>query len=325
MKENEKDEKDEKYEKEKNENNSKSKENLKETGKIKILVTGARGMLGGAVMAHAAGDCSVSAFGADLSDFDICDASAAAGFIDKSMPDAVIHCAAFTDVDAAENDTEKAFRVNAMAARDLAVICAKRGIKLAVISTDYVFDGLKESPYGEYDLPSPINIYGMSKYYAERYCGHICPKSFIVRTSWLFGAGGENFVGAILKKAAAEGELSVVNDQFGSPTYTKDLAAFLIELVKTEKYGIYHATNDGYCSWHEFAREILKVSGLSSVRLYSVSSQNFKRPAARPKNSRLLKTALCCSGFEKLRAWQEALADYINETGLASDYSIKAK
>jgi dTDP-4-dehydrorhamnose reductase len=303
--------------------NRENKENTIETGKMKILVTGARGMLGSAVMAYARGVCGVSAVGSDLSDFDICDASAAAGFIDQLMPDALIHCAAFTNVDAAESDSEKAFCVNAMAVRDLAVICAARGIKLAVISTDYVFDGSKESPYGEYDLPSPINVYGMSKYYAERYCGHICSKSFIVRTSWLFGANGVNFVGAILKKAADEGELSVVNDQFGSPTYTKDLAAFLIELVKTEKYGIYHATNDGYCSWHDFASEILKVAGLSSVKLYSVSSENFKRPAARPKNSRLLKTALCCSGFKKLRAWQEALAEYINEICLVPGYNNK--
>ncbi len=321
---NRKDKKEKKNKEDKeNKGNNKNKENIIKTGKMKILVTGARGMLGSAVMSYALTDSGVSAVGADIDDFDICDASAAAGFIDKLMPDAVIHCAAFTNVDAAESDSEKAFRVNAMAVRDLAAICAARGIKLAVISTDYVFDGSKESPYGEYDLPSPINVYGMSKYYAERYCGHICSKSFIVRTSWLFGANGGNFVGAILKKAAAEGELSVVNDQFGSPTYTKDLAAFLIELVKTEKYGIYHATNDGYCNWHDFAREILNISGLSSVKLYSVSTENFKRPAARPKNSRLLKTALYCSGFKKLRTWQDALADYINEIGLVPGYNNK--
>ena len=293
-------------------------ENKKENYKIKILVTGSRGMLGTAVMAHALTDSGVSAVGADIDDFDICDASAAAGFIDKLMPDVIIHCAAFTNVDEAESDCEKVFRVNAMAVRDLAAICASRSIKLAVISTDYVFDGSKDGPYGEYDRPSPINVYGMSKYYAERYCEHICSKSFIVRTSWLFGANGGNFVGAILKKALAEGELSVVDDQFGSPTYTKDLAVFLIELVKTEKYGIYHATNEGYCSWHDFAREILNISGLSSVKLYSVSSENFKRPAARPRNSRLLKIALFCSGFKKIRPWQESLSDYINEINAVS-------
>ncbi len=293
-------------------------ESYQESGKIKVLVTGARGMLGTAVMACALADCGVFATGADIDDFDICDASAAASFIDKLSPDAIIHCAAFTNVDAAESDNQKAFRVNAMAVRDLAAICAARSIKLAVISTDYVFDGLKNGPYAEYDQPSPINVYGMSKYYAERYCQHICSKSFIVRTSWLFGPNGGNFVSAILKKAMVEGELSVVDDQFGSPTYTKDLAVFLIELVKTEKYGIYHATNEGYCSWHDFAREILNISGLSSVKLYSVGSENFKRPAARPKNSRLLKTALLCSGFKKFRRWQESLFDYISEIGMVS-------
>jgi dTDP-4-dehydrorhamnose reductase len=285
---------------------------------FKILVTGAGGMLGSDIMSCLSAQCGgVKVIGADIGDFDILDSSAASGHIDTVKPDAIIHCAAFTNVDAAESDPETAFKVNAMAVRDLASICAERSIRLALISTDYVFDGEKKSPYGEYDQPAPINAYGMSKYYAERYAAQLCRHSFIVRTSWLFGKNGPNFVKAILKKAAAEGELSVVDDQTGSPTYTKDLARFLIELVKTEKYGIYHATNEGYCSWHGFAAEILKACGLSGVKLYAVSSEAFKRSAARPKNSSLLKTALYYSGFEKLRPWPEALIDYLSETGLS--------
>lgn len=284
---------------------------------FKILVTGARGMLGSDIMCcPSAKSGGLTLVGADIGDFDILDPSAAARYIDAAKPDAIIHCAAFTNVDAAESDPETVFKVNAMAARDLALICAGRSIRLALISTDYVFDGEKKSPYGEYDQPAPINAYGMSKYYAERYVSQLCPKSFIVRTSWLFGSNGPNFVKAILKKAAETGELSVVDDQTGSPTYTKDLARFLIELVKTEKYGIYHATNEEYCSWHGFAAEILKACGLSGVKLYAVSSGAFKRPAARPENSMLLKTALYYSGFEKFRPWREALIDYLTETGV---------
>mgnify|MGYP000975262925 CR=1 FL=1 len=284
---------------------------------FKILVTGARGMLGSDILSchHALGS-GIKVIGSDIGEFDILDPSATSRYIDAVKPDAIIHCAAFTNVDAAEGDPETAFKVNAMAARDLASICAARSVRLALISTDYVFDGEKKSPYGEYDRPAPINAYGTSKYYAERYVSQLCPKSFIVRTSWLFGKNGPNFVKAILKKAAETGELSVVDDQTGSPTYTKDLARFLIELVKTEKYGIYHATNEGYCSWHGFASEILRVCGLSSVKLYAVTSEAFKRAAARPTNSMLLKTALYYSGFEKFRPWREALIDYLSETGV---------
>lgn len=284
---------------------------------FKILVTGSRGMLGADVLKSAGGLAGIEMRGVDLAEFDLLDAKAAAAYIRSYGPDAIIHCAAFTNVDAAETRQEEAFKINAMAVRDLAVICAEGSIKLALISTDYVFDGEKRSPYAEYDQPSPINIYGMSKYYAERYVAQVCPRGFIVRTSWLFGANGNNFVKAILKKARSEGELFVVDDQFGSPTYTGDLAKFLIELVQTDKYGIYHATNEGYCSWNEFARVILKLSAMEGVKVNAVSSEAFKRPAVRPKNSRLLKTALHYSGFKGLRPWQEALADYLAEIGEA--------
>ncbi|HOT75820.1 MAG TPA: dTDP-4-dehydrorhamnose reductase [Candidatus Wallbacteria bacterium] len=284
---------------------------------FKILVTGSRGMLGADVLKSAGGRAGIEMRGVDLAEFDLLDAKAAAAYIRSYGPDAIIHCAAFTNVDAAETRQEEAFKINAMAVRDLAVICAEGSIKLALISTDYVFDGEKRSPYAEYDQPSPINIYGMSKYYAERYVAQVCPRGFIVRTSWLFGANGNNFVKAILKKARSEGELFVVDDQFGSPTYTGDLAKFLIELVQTDKYGIYHATNEGYCSWNEFARVILKLSAMEGVKVNAVSSEAFKRPAVRPKNSRLLKTALHYSGFKGLRPWQEALADYLAEIGEA--------
>lgn len=283
--------------------------------KFTVLVTGARGMLGSDIMAGpCAAEGGTELVGADAEDFDITDAAASAAFIDKVRPDALIHCAAYTNVDAAEGDVDTAFRVNAMAARDLAAMCGARGIRFALISTDYVFDGEKKSPYGEYDQPAPLNVYGMSKYYAERYALQLCPRGYIVRTSWLFGKNGHNFVKAILKKARTEGALSVVDDQTGSPTYTRDLARFLMELVRTEKYGIYHATNEGYCTWHGFAREILDLCGLSGVKLFAVTSDEFKRPAARPKNSMLSKTALYCSGFDKFRPWQEALKEYLAET-----------
>ncbi len=287
--------------------------------KIKVLITGAGGMLGSDVVKIAALSDDIEAAGTGLKDFDICDTGRAEEFIANFEPDAIIHCAAFTSVDAAESEAEKTFRINAMAVRDLAVVCARRSIKFVLISTDYVFDGLKNGAYAEYDRPAPLNVYGMSKYYAEQYCLQVCPRCFIVRTSWLFGFNGANFVKTILKKAEMK-EISVVDDQYGSPTFTRDLAKFLIEIVKTEKYGIYHATNEGYCSWHGFAQKILSLAGLNNIKLYAVKSDDFKRAALRPKNSMLLKTALYYSGFNKFRSWQDALAEYIMETGLVSGH-----
>ncbi|HNQ19436.1 MAG TPA: dTDP-4-dehydrorhamnose reductase [Bacteroidales bacterium] len=277
---------------------------------FKILVTGALGMLGHDILSAGLSYNNIEIKGIDINDFNLLHTEGLKNYISESQPNVVIHCAAFTDVDKAESMPEQTFKINSAAVRDIANVCNANQIKLILISTDYVFNGSKQTPYYEYDTPEPINIYGWSKYYAENYVRDFCNKYFIVRTSWLFGINGNNFVKTILNKAKTEKELKIVNDQVGSPTYTKDLAKFLIELSLTDKYGIYHVTNSGYCSWYEFAKEILKISN-KDIKLIPIESKDLVRLAKRPLNSVLHKTALMSSGFTLLQNWKLALEDYL--------------
>ncbi len=277
---------------------------------FKILVTGALGMLGHDILSAGLSYNNIEIKGIDINDFNLLHTEGLKNYISESQSNVVIHCAAFTDVDKAESMPEQTFKINSAAVRDIANVCNANQIKLILISTDYVFNGSKQTPYYEYDTPEPINIYGWSKYYAENYVRDFCNKYFIVRTSWLFGINGNNFVKTILNKAKTEKELKIVNDQVGSPTYTKDLAKFLIELSLTDKYGIYHVTNSGYCSWYEFAKEILKISN-KDIKLIPIESKDLVRLAKRPLNSVLHKTALMSSGFTLLQNWKLALEDYL--------------
>lgn len=226
-------------------------------------------------------------------------------------PDSIIHCAAYTKVDLAEDNIDLCQTINALAVREIALGAKELNIPLVYLSTDYVFDGNKCSPYQEDDLPNPINIYGKTKYEGELYIKEILKKYFIVRISWVFGQNGNNFVKSILNLASTKKELSIVDDQVGSPTYTKDLAPLLIDMVESNKYGTYHATNEGFCSWYEFAKEIFEYKDIN-ISLNSIKTSQYPTKAKRPLNSRLSKNKLLCSDFKPLRHWKNALHDYID-------------
>ena len=238
---------------------------------------------------------------------DLTDRAAVMRAMDARRPEFVIHAAAFTAVDECERQPDLAFRVNAEGTRHVALACRQLGIPMLYISTDYVFDGEKSEPYIESDPPNPLNVYGKSKLEGERSVIELVERYWIVRTSWLFGPFGRNFVSAILDQARAGRPLRVVDDQFGAPTYTVDLAAKLEELVADSEPGIYHVTNQGYCSWFQFAQEILRQAGLGETLIDPVLSSTLDRPARRPKNSRLANVRLEESGVDLLGPWRDAL------------------
>lgn len=203
------------------------------------------------------------------------------------------------------------YAVNVLGTRYIAEAASKLGAKLLYVSTDYVFDGRKNEPYEIWDPPNPINHYGYTKYLGEEEVKKLVENYFIVRTSWVFGKHGKNFVKTMIGLAKEKREIKVVNDQVGSPTYTKDLAKLLVDMIQSERYGIYHATNEGYCSWYEFAVDILKLANMD-VKVIPVSSEEFPSKAKRPKNSRLSKRSLDENGFSRLREWKKALKDFLN-------------
>lgn len=227
-------------------------------------------------------------------------------------PAMLINCAAYTAVDRAEEEKERANLVNGLGVRNLALVCKKLDIPLVHISTDYVFNGEKDRPWGIFDPRDPINAYGYSKYLGERYLESINPRYYLIRTSWLFGSGGVNFVSTILGAALKQSELRVVNDQFGCPTYAVDLAEAILELAKTGVFGVYHVTNRGITSWYEYAKFIIKEAGLN-VYLVPVSSAEFPRPAKRPKNSALDPFPLQETIGRLLPPWQDAVRSYLRE------------
>lgn len=244
-------------------------------------------------------------------DGDITDLPAVRHSIEQTRPDVVVHAAAFTAVDECERQPELAMKINGEGTRNVATACRELGIPMAYISTDYVFDGEKPEPYEESDPPNPINVYGKGKLEGERCVAELLPHYWIIRISWLFGRGGRNFVQAILEQARRGGPLRVVSDQVGAPTYTVDLAGKIEQLIRGSEYGIFHVTNLGYCSWFDFAREILRQAGLESVPLLPIPSSDSNRPARRPKNSCLAARHLERSMLGLLPPWQDALASYI--------------
>ena len=277
---------------------------------MKIIVTGAKGQLGtdGVSELNAREFVYISV---DLRELDITDSDAVESFVSQSGADAVIHCAAFTNVDIAETERETCHRVNAEGTLNIARSCAKHDIKMLYISTDYVFSGEGEKPFETDSATMPCNYYGVSKLEGEKAVSENCKKYFIVRVSWVFGENGKNFVKTMLRLSKEREEITVVNDQIGSPTYTKDLSKLLCDMIVTDKYGVYHATNEGFCSWAEFAAKIMELAG-AKTRIIPVTSSEYKSVAKRPANSRLSKKSLDNNGFERLPDWQKALESFLN-------------
>lgn len=278
---------------------------------MKVLVTGTKGQLGYDVVNELTGR-GIEAVGVDIEEMDITDADSVNRVIAQAAPDAVIHCAAYTAVDAAEDNVELCRRVNVDGTQNIANICKKLDIPMIYISTDYVFDGEGERPWEPDDERTPLNVYGQTKYEGELAVQNTLEKYFIVRIAWVFGVNGKNFVRTMLNLAKTHDHITVVNDQFGSPTYTYDLARLLVDMVLTDKYGIYHATNEGICTWYEFACEIFRQAGVK-VEVEPVSAKQYQARAKRPSNSRMSKDKLDKNGFKRLPSWQDALGRYLKE------------
>jgi dTDP-4-dehydrorhamnose reductase len=273
---------------------------------VKIALTGSDGMLGSDIK-KVFSDVDLINF--TLHDFDITDLDRSFKAIKEVKPDYLIHVAAYTDVDGCEGNPETAFLVNGIGARNITMACEDIGCPVIYISTDYVFDGTKKEPYNEWDKANPINMYGLSKLIGEQFVTSLTNRFYIVRTSWLYGKNGKNFVDTIIRLLSEKNEIDVVNDQVGSPTFTYDLARKLRELIG-RGYGTYHITNTSHCSWYEFAVEIAKLKGINK-NINPTTTEKFKRPAKRPAFSVLENTMLRLEGIEPARHWKDALKDYL--------------
>lgn len=250
---------------------------------------------------------------------DITDRDAVYVAIAESRPDAIIHCGGWTDVDAAEDEANrlKVHTVNADGSRYIAEAAEAVDCKMIYISTDYVFDGSGEKPWDPNDICDPLNVYGQSKLDGEYVVSGILDKFYIVRTAWAFGKNGQNFIRTMIDIGRTHDQVRVVNDQIGTPTYTLDLARLLVDMAETDKYGIYHATNEGgYISWYDFCVEIYKQCGLATKVIPVSSAEYGLLKAARPHNSRLDRTKLVEAGFEPLPDWKDAVSRYLAETEL---------
>lgn len=278
---------------------------------MKILVTGANGQLGFDVCKELE-NRKIEHKGAYRSDFDLSDTASTYEYVKNYAPDVVIHCAAWTAVDKAEDQLEAATLINVEGTRAIAKACKELDAKMIYISTDYVFSGTGDIFYEPDDDTAPIGTYGKTKLEGEIAVKELLDKYFIVRISWVFGINGNNFVKTMLRLSETRTELNVVCDQIGSPTYTKDLAPLLCDMAVSEKYGIYHATNEGVCSWAEFAEEIFRVAG-KNVTVKPIPTSEYPTRAVRPLNSRMSKDKLEKMGFYRLPTWQDALSRYVKE------------
>ncbi len=277
---------------------------------MKVLVTGVSGQLGFDVMRELLAR-GIEAKGASRSDFSLTDFAAMRRFVEAHRPTAIIHCAAYTAVDKAEDEPELCREVNAAATGELARLAKEIGAKFLYISTDYVFPGTGEGFYEPEDEKAPCNVYGESKLLGEEAAREALEDLFIVRISWVFGENGKNFIKTMLRLAETHEELSVVGDQIGSPTYKRDLARLLADMIETRKYGVYHATNEGTCSWAELAAEALRCAG-KKTRVKAIKTEEYPTKAQRPKNSRLSKKCLDDAGFSRLPDWRDAVARYVD-------------
>lgn len=280
---------------------------------MKILVTGYKGQLGYDVVNEATSR-GIEAVGVDIDEMDITNQEQVNTVIKSGNYDAVVHCAAWTAVDKAEEQElyDTVIKVNATGTKYIADVCEELDIPMMYFSTDYVFDGEGTTPWNEYDERHPLNVYGLTKAQGEEFVEKLT-KHFIIRIAWVFGKNGNNFIKTMLRLGKERGAVSVVNDQVGNPTYTYDLAKLVVDMIQTDKYGKYHATNSGdFISWYDFACEIFKQAGMD-VKVTPVDSNQFPAKAKRPKNSRMNQTELDKNGFDRLPAWQDALGRYLKE------------
>lgn len=278
---------------------------------MRVLVTGVKGQLGHDVM-NELEKRGHTGIGVDVEEMDITDPAACEKVIGEADVEAVVHCAAYTAVDAAEDNVDICRKVNAYGTENIAKVCGRLGLKMMYISTDYVFDGEGTRPWEPDDERHPLNVYGQTKYEGEVAVTDSVDKFFIVRIAWVFGVNGKNFIKTMLNLAKNHTDINVVDDQVGSPTYTYDLAVLLVDMIETEKYGFYHATNEGLCTWFEFASEIFRQAG-AEVNVHPVDSSQFPAKAKRPHNSRMSKDKLDENGFHRLPTWQDALSRYLKE------------
>lgn len=277
---------------------------------MKILVTGYTGQLGYDVVREGLNH-NFDMVGVGSRDLNITDECSVNQYVKETNPDAIIHCAAYTAVDKAEDDKENCWNVNVDGTKYLANAAKEIKAKFMYISTDYVFDGLGESPFVETDEPNPVGFYGRTKYEAEKIVQSLLSEYFIVRISWVFGQNGNNFVKTMLRLAENRDELNVVGDQIGSPTNTFDLSRLLLEMIQTDRFGVYHATNEGFCNWAEFAQEIFHLAK-KTVTVNSITTEEYPTRAVRPKNSQMSKQKLIGNGFNPLPSWQDSLERYLN-------------
>ena len=296
---------------------------------MKILVTGVGGQLGHDVM-NELFSRGIEGTGSDIApsyagiadgtpvtrmpyvQLDITDAEAVEETLDRAAPDAVIHCAAWTAVDAAEEKEDLCRAVNAGGTRHIAEWCGRRDVPMMYFSTDYVFDGQGERPWQPDDPYDPLGVYGKTKAEGEQAVRELVPRFFILRIAWVFGINGKNFIRTMLRLSETHDTLRVVNDQIGTPTYTLDLARLVADMIVTDRYGIYHVTNEGpYISWYDFARAIFEKAGTGSVTVLPVTTEEYGAAAVRPKNSRMDRSKIAAEGFEPLPSWEDALTRYL--------------
>ncbi len=279
----------------------------------KILVIGAKGMLGRDLVETLRFSFPKDEItGWDLKEIDIQEKRSTVTKIKNLKPNVIVHLAAYTDVDGCELNEKKAFAVNAEGTKHVALAAAACGAEVVTLSTDYVFDGKKERPYLEEDPPNPLNVYGRSKWKGEQYVQELVKDALIVRTQWLYGKHGKNFVASILRQAREKEVLSVVNDQVGSPTYTLDLSRAIALLIEREAHGIFHIANSDSCTWYHYARTILELSGIEGVKVVPISSKKLASPAVRPAYSVLDTEKLKRETGLTLRPWVEALKEYLS-------------
>ena len=276
---------------------------------MNILITGAKGQLGTDIANALKDEKDINLLLADIQELDITDELKVKKYFDENNIDMVIHTAAWTRVDDAETNRELVYKVNVLGTKNLVDNCDKKDIPMIYFSTDYVFGGEGKEPYKVDDKKNPLGYYAETKYEGELEVMRL-KKYFILRISWVFGKNGNNFIKTMLKLSETHDTLTVVNDQIGSPTYTVDVASIIKEFVRSDKYGVYHVTNEGYVSWADFAREIFKEAN-KNVKVIDVTTEEYNAKAKRPKNSRLDKSKLVENGFHLLPTWQDALKRYL--------------
>lgn len=292
---------------------------------MKIMITGAKGQLGSELLHQLQNGGSTlgplpsklhlaTVVAVDLPDADLTDRKQTMSLLRHHAPDAVINCAAFTNVDLCETEPDTAFAANAIAPRNLALACEEVGATLLHVSTDYVFSGNGDTPFNETSLAAPNSVYGATKLLGEEYVKQFCNRWFIVRTAWLYSQYGGNFVKTIVRAAREKGSLKVVDDQFGNPTNAEDLAHHILKLVASKEYGLYHCTGEGTCNWYTFAAEIVRLWGINAT-VSPCTTEEFPRPAKRPAFSALDNAMLRATVGNEMRPWQDALADFYTKAG----------